>query len=234
MKKIKYLIPILIMFIVVNVKAIDACTPEEMNRLRELAKNVQFKTEYELFYSEEDDYEDETTENGHIASVYYMVKVINMNENLKILMKNNDNNKYEKVNLDDEMYLQGGDISSFSPGSNITLKIYSYTTNLCTNELLRTETIKFDSYNYWYSNNKEECKNYPDFKYCKEFMEVNKDDEEIDKLFNEYKKDTKGESNSKILDFISNNKYVIIIISAVIIIGVAVFIILKRNKKEKI
>ena len=227
MKRIKYLIPILIMFIVVNVKAIDACTPEEMNRLRELANNVQFKTEYELTDEEDDDNDEKTY-------IYYAARVINMNNDLKVLMKKSTDIEFQPVIVNDYIYSQSNDIEYFVSGEKVTFKIYSHTTNLCTNELLKTVDVEFDYYNTWYYDNKENCKKYPDFKYCKEFMKTDKSDEEIDKLFNEYKKDTKGESDSKILDFISNNKYVIIIVFAVIIIGLAVVIILKRNKKEKI
>ena len=219
MKRIKYLIPILIMFIAINVKAIDACTPEEMNRLRELAKNVQFKTNYNMLTAEDgiDDLE-----------VVYHLNVINFNNDLSIYMKTNDDEEFKIIdpnNMDDKYFFEG---------EVVTFKIYSHTTNLCTNELLNTNNIKFDYYNYWYYKNKDNCNKYHDFKYCKEFMKTDKNDEEIDKLFNEYKKEINGENDSKILDFISNYKYIIIIIVSIIIIGVTVFIILKRNKKERI
>ena len=47
MKKIRFIFLIIVLTFT-NVKAADECTTEEMNRLRKIANDVQFKTNYKI------------------------------------------------------------------------------------------------------------------------------------------------------------------------------------------
>ena len=218
MKKIKYLLPMLLLFITINVKAIDKCTTEEMNRLNELAKNVQFKTDYEIIEVTKDSEDDVK---GNFAQ--YKIQIINMNNDLKIAFRESDDDELIYVNPTEmEEY-------SFYGGRKIEFQIFSYTTNLCTDELLRTEKINLPAYNYFYAKNKEECKKYPEFKYCKEFLDDNnsKTYEEMNKEFKEY---LNNEEN--VGSFLEHNYIYIIIGIVIIIIAVVLVFVLKKRKKK--
>ena len=211
-RNIKYLLILIISISFINVKAVSKCSTDEMNNLKELASNMEFKTSYDYF----------TDENG-IELVKYTLKVSNMNDNLKILYRENSSYEFRQVSVSElENY-------TFMDGLKLEFKIYSYTANLCTNELLRTVKIDLPKYNYYYSINKEKCSKYPEFKYCKEFMNIdNIDVTTIDKLFSEYINE-----NGTIVDKIDNNKTLYIIIGSVLVVGLGVGIYFVFSKRKR-
>ena len=221
MKKIKYLVPILLFCLFINVKAMDECTSGEINRLRELADKVEFKIDYKIIEDEEykkmgfDDY----------FQVLYTINVINSDNDLKIYYRDVNDNDYELLNLENIQNI------NFYENQKVQFQIYSYTTNLCTNELLKTITLDFPIYNKYFYLNKEKCLKNPDFKYCQEFFDnEEKTTEEIDKLLNDYlngKTDLNGEITKS-----NFNIYLILII--VLIFSGLIFVIIKNNiKKDK-
>ena len=180
--KLKILVFMLAFFSCLNVYAIDACTTSEMSRLRELANNIQFKTDMVV------EMDDKETENYVVS---YNVEIANFDDDLKIGYKPNDYS--EEITVYPNQIID----EAFYAGQTIKFKIYAYTENLCIDELLKTVTVKFPYVNEWYHFNKEKCEDNPDFKYCKEFMNVdNIDFEDIDKEFDAYLK--KGNITSKI------------------------------------
>ena len=160
MKKTKKVLLIIIAVITFtiykNVFAIDACTNSEMERLRELANNVEFKTNYDFDIVDKD-----------MKKIYlnYTIEFINLDDDLKISYK---------VNNGETIELEPGvkSIKNLGPDNKITISIYSYTDNLCTERLLRTKTINLLPYNDYYYFNKEKCQEYPEFEYCQEFIRL--------------------------------------------------------------
>lgn len=216
MKRIfKYLSLIIIFLITSNVYAIDECSTKEMNRLKELANNVKINYNYEI--QEKELYQDD-----YIATINYTINFLNLNNELKVY--------YNNINgLTD---ISSFDNTNLKEGAHLEFSIYSYTTNLCTNTLLKKITLDLPYYNNYYYKNKEKCLNYPDFKYCQEFMEVSEDDFfKIDQEFSQYIKD----DSKKDLD--KDNKKIYIIISLIVIVFLILLVIIiikKRNKKDEI
>ena len=225
MKKIICFIEIiLVSIIMLDVKALTACTDDEMARVKELAQNVKFQPNYEVAIEDRD---------NEVFDIYYNVKVLNLDKDLKVVYKVED---YDEVN--DKVFSKdivvtedNFEIEDLGIGKK-TFYIYSYTANLCTEKLLRTVTIDLPKYNEYYHFNQEKCQANPDFEYCKEFMEIDKNFEEIDTLFEKYLK----KENNVILNENNLKWYIIggvIVIGSVGIISI-VFIIRKRNKKDDI
>ncbi len=214
MKKIKKIFLIIIFSICIKVNAAPACTTEEMNRLRTLANNVQFKTNYTI---DEIQSGDDITD----VKVSYKIDVINDNEDLKYFYSISSINKRE---------VTSSQLSNtiFSDGDIVTIYIYSYTTNLCTDELLKSERIVFPSYNRYYYNNKDKCSKYPEFKYCREFMDISKKDyDEIEKEFDEYIKE-----QTNVINYVQEHLYYFVGGGVVIIVGVILLVInIKKRKK---
>ena len=79
MKKVLYItFLIFISFSFKNVLAIDACTSQEMSRLKELAGNVKFRATHEIAAIDEEFKE---------IDAVYTISVLNSNEDLKIYYK---------------------------------------------------------------------------------------------------------------------------------------------------
>ena len=214
MKRKIYLGLLFIITFLVNlqVNAIQSCTNTEMERLRELAKNFKIQTSYEM------DVDDEN------KSLYleYSIKFINFDPDLKIIYQLDSESDPIELTSTSEFE----DI--FSENSKVDFKIYSYTNNLCTERLLKTYIVNFPSYNDYYYFNKEKCDANSDFKYCKEFMNVEDIDfEKIDKEFDEYLKE--DNINSKI----TNNLlwYIIGGLVGIVVLITIIVLIVKRKKK---
>lgn len=210
MKKIKYLIVfIIISFISINVKAVN-CSTDELNNLKELANNVEIIYDYQI---------EEDKENKQI-DVYYTIQVLNMNEDLQFRFDKKTPTTVSEITN-----------NSYREGEKLTVSLYSYTEESCTNDLLRTLEVDFPYYNSYYYYNKDKCNTNPNFKYCQEFMYTyDKTFDEIDKLFNDY---LNGDSSNNINNNTENNYLIYIAISAifVVLITVIIIIIIKRKKK---
>ena len=213
MKKILFSFSLLLIcFSYINVSAIDACTTSEMTRLRELANNVKFNYNYKIEYESEEDEE---------LWMAYSFEILNYNDDLKIYLN-------DQSNLIDVNTFQN---QEFSRGENITFYIYSYTDNLCTDELLRTIDVKLPVYNTYYYFNKERCEGYPDFEYCKEFMDVSEYSfSEIDEMFQKYV------DGDNIIDLITDDNYRLYFIfggiGLILVIIIVCFIFIKRKRKK--
>ena len=212
MKKIIYAFCLfLIYFSYLNVFAIDKCTSSEMARLKELANNVKFNYNHKFEMVDEE---------YHEIWSSYNFEILNFNNDLKIYVNGKDD-------LIDINTFKNRDFSS----GEVVFYIYSYTNNLCTDELLKKVQIDLPLYNEYYYFNKDKCSEYPEFKFCKEFMNISDYNfEEIDKEFQEYiKKEDKN-------NFINKDNYKLYFIiggfSLVLIIGVSILIIIKKKGKN--
>lgn len=246
---LKKILLLFIFIICTNVYALDECTTDKMKNLRELANNVEFKYEYELEknLNEIDDiqYEkiefddgtetnDKTNEENYITnsknnysnifSAEYSVKIINMNEKLKIYYRTNAKEEYVLLNNEEfEQY-------KFGEGQTIEFLIKSYTNDLCTAEILRKYNIKFPIYNNFYANNKDKCNEYKDFEYCTEFIDKKIDYSNVQKLFDEYiSKLNKSKDNNNF----SINKLSIYVIALFVVIIIIIILVKFKNKNKR-
>ena len=215
MKYLKICLITLSLFLITSLKveAYEACTQSEMERLKELAKNVEFKPSYEISYVDD--------ENKNVE-VNYKIQIINFDSDLRIEYTS----KYEE---EDTLKSDTKEITNLADGDKLTFKIYSYTTNLCTDEILKTVNVDLPKVNDYYYFNKEKCDDNKDFKYCKEFMNTDDlDFEDIDKEFEEY-------LNPNIEELINKmDKKIFIYIGigvGVIVVGTIVIVCLKKKKK---
>ena len=219
MKRLKIILMIVLFFITTNVFAINDCTNDEMKRLRELANNVKITYEYTV--------DDEIIEEETVY-VHYNIKVINLSDDLKIYYSGEDNNlrAYSKEEIED---------MEFSAGITNKFYLYSYTNNLCTDELIKTISVKFPVVNSYYHFNKEKCLNNQDFKYCQEFSnEENYSFKEIDKMFDDYLNNGNSNNSNQINKYLTKYIYYIIGIIVLFLVIVIVIIKVKKNKKEDI
>ena len=215
----KKIILVIVLFIFcINVKA-EVCSTEEINRLKELASNVEIIPSLvvdDSRYSEEE-------KNYEMLSAYYDIKISNLHDYLMVFYNGNAGRQVINSENAENFIFYGGDRATFN--------VYSYTENDCTNKSLRTITIKFDYYNVYYYSHKDKCDEYPNFEYCKEYMNIgDKSYSEIDNLFEEYIKENTKNSGYNDRDFY----YVAGGIVIVLIISILVTIIVKRYKKNKL
>lgn len=224
MKKIKYLLILLLIISFKNVSAIDNCTSSEMTRLRELANNVEIKYEDKVEEIWEVNDENATSESFVGVNVVYKLVINNYNSDLKLYIKLNNNEK--KIISVEEL-----ENKNFYETDNIQIEIYSLTNNLCTDELLRTITIKLPIYNQFYYSHKEECIKYPDFKYCEEFLDLTNVD--FDKINAEFEKYLSNQNDVRINNDIKINKYLLIGGIVAIVMIITVLSLWKKNKKKK-
>ena len=218
MKKLfKYLV-IIIFLSFINVYAVDRCSTDEMNRLKELAKNVDIKYEYDLKIIKQEDDE-------NIIVPRYRIQVLNYNDNLKIYYKDSS---YSQTDLESIEEITTNYL--IQEGDKLDVYIYSHTTNLCTDTMLRKITITFPYYNQYYYENKDKCQQYPEFKYCEEFKDLKeKSFTEIDEEFDNYIKSLKI---ANVKNDLSKYWYLLIILLLLIIF--ISFIIVKKNKKDEL
>ena len=240
-KKIFVFFVAFLMFNVLVVKAIEdevdvidtekielgECTTEEMVRLKELAKNVEINYHY---HEEERDADSEEDEEIDYTSGYFTIEILNAHEDLFFELKSSDT-EYDELDVTNPEYATE---YHFNEGESISLKITAYSETGCITKLLRTINVKIPYYNPYYYRHKEECKKYPDFKYCKEYIDKDisdKEDSEIGKELREYLKESP--SGNSILT--KGNQIYYIVGGVVLLVVVIAFIFMKnKNKKEKI
>ena len=226
MKKI-YLFLILLFFSFINVYALEECTTDKMKNLRELANNVEFKYEYEMF--EFEDIEADTS-GVMITDVKYRLKILNDSDDLEYILRIDDGDtEYTK-----EEFLQ----MEFVSGSKVKIIINAFTPNLCSGELLKVKTIEFPLYNMFYKTS--ECKNYPDFKYCQEFMDTSlvtneKFQDELKKYINNDESSSKNNENNSNnnVSILKNNSFYYVTGGILILVVIMMIIILLTKRRRE-
>ena len=216
MKYLKIYLLIISLFLITSLKveAYEACTQSEMERLKELAKNVEFKPSYEISYVDKE---------NKSVEVNYKVEIINFDSDLKIQYTS-------KYGEEDTIKSDTKEIIDLADGDKLTFKIYSYTTNLCTDEILKTVNVELPKVNDYYYFNKEKCDDNKEFKYCKEFMATDDlDFSEIDKEFEEYL----NPSINEIINKLDKKIFIYIGIGVgIIVTGTVVIVYMKKKKKD--
>ena len=216
MKRIKYLLFVILLLLSFNVKA-ETCESSEMTRLKELAKKVEFDYDYKI--------------DGEEAS--FSINAVNLNEDLMVLIiKNYYAGDYREFKGDTKATLTG-----FSEGEKVVITIKAFVPNPCSGNTVTTKTIKLPYYNKYYDE--EKCKGNEDFKYCKELIDRNINENEFNKQFELYLKNKeekqKEEPEKKVEE--TNNLFIFIIVGIVLIIVISTFLIMsiiKRRRKNRL
>ena len=196
MKKIRCLLFVLLVFLTMNVKAVDKCEKDELARLKELAKKVEFDYDYKIV-------------DEHAV---FSIKAVNLNSNLNVrIIEDYYGDKYKefKDNSNHTATLDG-----FKSGERVVVTIKGFVPNWCSGTTVLTKTIKLPYYNYFYDE--EKCKGNEDFKYCKLLIDNNISQKTFDTQYNLYIKN-KSVNESKIIPP-SNTWRLLIIIGSIIVI----------------
>lgn len=222
MRIVRYLSLLLIFCFSINVYAIENCNIEKIARLNELAKNVEFKYNYEII--------EEKDEDGAYKYAIYKINVLNMSNDLRISYIENE---YQTINITvDEL-----ENMTFNQGANLEFTIYSYTTDMCTDRVLKKVSIKLPYYNDFFEANKDKCEQYREFKYCNEFIDNPIDDAEvaIDE-FNQYINSGNTSVISKKINSFFNSNILLILCSCIVIfiLVIVIFRFLKKRKEDEI
>ena len=168
--KTRYLIFIVLLLLLqINVKA-ETCSNDEFKRLKNLADKVEFTYDYEwetFYYDEEND--------DTYRRANFTITATNLNDQLKVMVEENFLlGKYKEfVNNGSGI----GSLNNFWEGSKVKITIRAFTDNECAGKILKTATVNLPSLNLTYNNNIDVCNSYPNFKYCRQFL-----DEKIDDL----------------------------------------------------
>ena len=213
MKRIKYLILIILVLLSFNVKAEDHCDKNELTRLKELARKVEFDYDYKLVNDK----------------AVFSISAVNLNKDLEVLIIEDYFTLNYKQFKDDGT--GKGILNNFNPGEKVVITMKGYVANWCSGKTVLTKTVKLPYYNYYYDA--EKCKGNEDFKYCKQLIDSNITKESFDNEFTLYLKNKEAkkveeeekEKNNTII-------YIIIgIVSGILAIGAITIII--RNVKKK-
>ena len=155
MKQYKVLFIIMIMMLGINVKALDACTTEKMNNLKEVASKIEFNYTYEMKETD-----------GYIYPEF-TITATNLNEDLKALIIKDFYTLNYREFVDDGT--GRGKLTGFVEGQNVTVTMKAYTVDECSTRTVLVKQVKLPYYNRYYD--KEFCLTNPNFKYCSEFTE---------------------------------------------------------------
>ena len=217
MKKIKYVLLAILMFVTINVQAAsDTCDSKELARLKELAKKIEFDYDYKLVNEK----------------AIFSVNAMNLNSDLKVLIIDDYySDKYKEFKDDNTTHK--GTLNDFQPGERITVTIKGFVPNWCSGKTVLTKIVKLPYYNYFYDE--EKCRGYENFKYCKQLIDSNITQKEFDRQFELYKKNNSGNDTPNKTASKDNSSLYLMIgggVLAVFIIVIIVKIIIKRRKKN--
>lgn len=218
MKKVKFIILIILLFIL-NIRVVSAkCNNSYLSELRGISSNVNFSYDYYI-------------ENGD--AIFNLI-INNLTPNMYII--NNDSN--ERYNYENTT---NGELTIYGLKnlSSISFSMYAVGEG-CDNKKLLTKYIKLPSYNQYYEN--EICKGIEEFQLCNKWLKqeisYNTFTEQVKKYKQSLESKTDGDDSEitikddlidKIVKYYSKYYYVILII----IIVICAIIILYQNKKNR-
>ena len=225
MKKITFLIITLLFCFNSSVKADDTCSSSEMARLRNLADKIEFTYDYEWNYFDD--------ENDGIRYEYpiFTINATNLNKELKVIIKEDYyNGKYQEfINQGNGVGKMGG----FRDGARIAVTIRAYTADSCSGKIIKVKNIDLPILNLRYYQ--PICQENLNFKYCARFMDKNITD---DQFYEELAKWETGNNTDKsnddniIVEESSHFFIVIIVVAFIAIVGIGIFIGLKKKKND--
>lgn len=215
MKKLGYLLFVILILITVNVKADDNCDSKELARLKELAKKIEFDYDYKLV--------DE--------KAVFSINAVNLNEDLKVLIiKDYYSDNYREFKNNSE---HKATLDNFSSGERIVVTIKGFVPNWCSGKTVLTKTIKLPYYNYYYDE--EKCNGNEDFKYCKILINSNISEKEFNKQFELYLKNKEAKNTPSNEVSKNNTSLYLMIAGGVLLVAMIIILvnaIIKRRKKN--
>ena len=222
MKRIKYIIAILIFIMCLNVDALTECSTSELNRLNELAKNIDFSYEYQV----EEVKPMESSEEVNFE-VKYKITAHNLPADLIIRINSDNNNRFTEKN---------NTVDGFLNGENVKVDTLAYTSNLCSGKVISTKTINLPYFNIW--SLRDECEENKDFKYCQEYGRYNISEDTFLKELEDYKNKPlidKVVKNESVNNFLKQYGIYIGALAFLVIVGAVTFVIVnkKRNKEDR-
>lgn len=225
MKKvfIKIFIIMMLLFIFdINTNA-KTCEISEINRLTNLAKKIEFSKEVGI-------YNNPSPLCPDCKMAAYDIEALNMNDDLlvRIVDEENPNLYYNQFKKDkNNRYILKG----YGSGQ-VSIYIYAFVENECSGRIIKRTTLKLPYYNPYTGN--EECKNYPDFKYCKnEFLDYDLSYESFLKDLKSYQKEEEKANNFKLTSEYGTKGLIIILVIIFIVLGGITFGIIYFTKKKK-
>ena len=219
MKRIRFLLFIIVCVLFFNVNAAsDECDTKELNRLKELAKKVEYVVDYKMV-------DDKAT---------FSITAVNLNEELKVLIIKDYYSENYRQFKDDGTHK--GKLDGFESGEKVTVTIKGYVPNWCSGKTVTTKVVKIPYYNYYYDE--EKCKGNEDFKYCKLLIDSNITQKDFDTqlaqfIKNKEKNNQKQETDTP-NDYSDLIKIVGVSVAGCIVIGVIVVSLIKRRKKNSL
>ena len=219
MKKIKYIVLILLMVLTINVSAKgDECESAEYNRLKELAKKVEFDYDYKLIDNK----------------AVFSITAVNLTDELKVLIINDYySGDYRQFKDKGE---HKGTLENFTEGEKITVTIKAYVPNWCSGKTITTKLVKLPYYNYYYDE--EKCKGNEDFKYCKQLIDVKITQKDFDNQLAQFIKNREKNEQKNVEKAPEDNSELIKIIGlsagGCVVVGVIVALLIKQKKKNSL
>ena len=146
-----------LLFLSFNVDA--SCNRDELERLRQLAEKVEFTYQHKIEKVEEFD--------GVFDEITFDITALNLNSDLKVLIINDYyNDDYLEFKYNSNGYYT---LTGFSNSQKVDVTFKAFVANECSGTTVYTKTINLPFYNTYL--NTDECKQYPEFKYCKEYLD---------------------------------------------------------------
>lgn len=251
MKKMKGLIFSIFVFLIGIPMASATCTAEESNKLNSLAVNVKAnyeitnvqKTEFSSEFNPPDGMDIDELENYIWYEKVIKIHVMNLTEELYIKITNNESKEVQTFHYEDAV---DGIISleqkNFEKIINYTITIYSSDKTNCPDSKLYTTYLTTPMYNTY--SEYAICEGIEDFYLCHEYLSTSVSFDNFFELANKYKEgkiDSNGEEikeekedKKSFIEFIKNNKGIVITISIVIVItgGIITVIIVKKQRSK--
>ncbi len=217
MKKVGYLLFVLLLFLTINVNASSNCDLKELARLKEIAKKVEFDYNYKLVNDK----------------AVFSINAVNLNSEVRVLIIDDYyQDKYKEFKSNSN---HTATLDNFEDGSKVSITMKAFVPNWCSGEILLTKIVKIPYYNYYYDETK--CSGHEDFKYCKLLVDKKISQEEFDKQFETYLKN-KDKNEKPIDNEKSDNTTLYLIIAGVVLIIVlttfVVMSVIKRRKKNSL
>ena len=189
------------------------CDSNELNRLKELAKKVEFTYQY----------------TGDKNNQYFDITASNLHEDLKVLIiKDYYMDDYQEFKYNSKKTFK---LSKFENDSKVKITIKAFVPNECSGETVYTKTIDLPFYNSYQNSN--ECLQYPDFKYCQEFLDNSISKTTFDSALHDYIEDKENISSEDPVEEKKDYGFIIflVVIILLVIMGTFGIMLVIKNKK---